>query len=68
MDRLESKLSGWKSEKLSWVGRATLIKSVAQAISTYSMSTFQFPKNLCDQLDAVVRRFWWNLKSESSLY
>ena len=29
------------------------------------MATLQFPKNLCDQLDLMVRRFWWNPKIES---
>ena len=36
-ERLESKLSSWKGRNLSWVGRATLIKSVAQSIPTYTM-------------------------------
>ena len=62
-ERLENKLSGWKSKNLSWSGRATLIKSVAQTIPAYHMSTIQFPKALCEQLDGVIRRFWWNPKS-----
>ncbi|KAL0004966.1 hypothetical protein SO802_012527 [Lithocarpus litseifolius] len=53
-DKLENKLSGWKSKNLSWAGRATLINFVAQSIPTYTMASLQFPKNLCDQLDAVV--------------
>ena len=38
-DKLENKHSGWKSKNLSWVGRATLIKSVAQSIPTYTMAS-----------------------------
>ena len=51
-ERLDSKLSGWKSKNLSWSGRATLIKSMAQAIPAYAMSTIQLPKvsNLTSQL------------------
>ena len=41
---------------------------VAQSIPTYTMAALQFPKNLCDQLDSVVQRFWWNPKMESSHY
>ena len=63
-EKLENKLSGWKSKNLSWKGRATLIKSVAQAIPAYSMTAIQFPKKLCNRLDAIVRRFWWNAKSK----
>ena len=32
------------------------------------MSTIQFPRNLCDQLDVVIKRFWWNPKSNSGSY
>ncbi|XP_030923696.1 uncharacterized protein LOC115950621 [Quercus lobata] len=32
------------------------------------MIDFQFPKNLCEQLDAIVCRFWWNPKSKSGPY
>ena len=67
-ERLDSKLKGWKSKNLSWSGRATLIKSVAQAIPTYSMSATLLPKGLSDQLDASVHRFWWRPKSNASSY
>lgn len=67
-ERLENKLSSWKSNSLSQVGRATLIKSVAQSMPTYSMSVLQFPKLMCEEMDAVVRRFWWNVKSKDGQY
>ena len=65
---IKNKLSSWKSKNLSWAGCATLIKSVAQAIPSYSMSVLQFPKGLCEQLDAIVRHFWWNPKSDKGSY
>jgi hypothetical protein len=37
-DRVWKKLKGWKEKNLSFAGRATLIKVVAQAIPTYIMS------------------------------
>ena len=67
-EKLENKLSGWKSKNLSWIGRGTLIKSVAQTIPTYHMSTIQFPKALCEQLDAVIKWFRWNPKSREGHY
>ena len=48
------------------MGRATLIKSVAQASHVYTMSTYKLPKKLCNELDGVVRRFWWSLKQLSN--
>ena len=67
-EKLDNKLCGWKSKNLSWSGRATLIKSIAQAISIYAMSIIFLPKGLCDQLDASIRRFWWNPNSKLGLY
>ena len=65
-DKLEARTSSWKSKNLSWMGRATLIKSVAQACPIYPMSTCKFPKKLCNDLDRVVRKFWWNPRKEGS--
>ena len=67
-ERLENKLSGWKSKNLSWSGRATLIKSVAQTIPAYHMSTIQLHTKSFWELDGVIRRFWWNPKSREGQY
>jgi hypothetical protein len=42
VDKIRSKLKGWKERCLSFVGRAILIKAVAQATPTYIMSFFYF--------------------------
>jgi hypothetical protein len=57
-DKLESRLKGWRSKNLSWAGRSTMIKSVAQALPMYTFSTFDVPKGVCDKLDSTTRRFW----------
>ena len=36
-----------------------LIKSVAQAIPTYSMSCFKLPRGLCIHINSLLRNFWW---------
>lgn len=60
-ERLESRLKGWRYKSLSWVGRNALIKSVAQALPTYTFFCFDIPTTVC----AAFRRFWWNPKKES---
>ncbi|KAL0009260.1 hypothetical protein SO802_010762 [Lithocarpus litseifolius] len=45
-------------------GRETLIKAVAQATPTYSMSCFKLPDSLCKELGAMICRFWWGQKKE----
>jgi hypothetical protein len=45
-DKVWKKLKGWKEKNISFAGRGTLIKVVAQAIPTYLMSCFLLPKGL----------------------
>uniref|UniRef100_A0A2N9FK76 Reverse transcriptase domain-containing protein n=1 Tax=Fagus sylvatica TaxID=28930 RepID=A0A2N9FK76_FAGSY len=50
---------GWKEKLLSQAGREVLIKAVIQAIPTYAMSCFKFPKGLCSEISSMATRFWW---------
>ena len=58
-DRIWKKMQGWKGKLLSKAGKEILIKAVAQSIPTYTMSVFQLPFKLCDELDAMCAKFWW---------
>ena len=58
-ERVWKKLQGWKEKLLSQAGREVLIKSVIQAIPTYTMSCFKLPKGLIKELEILKRKFWW---------
>ena len=57
--RVWKKLQGWKGMLLSRASKEILIKAVAQSIPIYTMSVFQIPIKLCDELDALYAKFWW---------
>jgi len=59
-DQVWKRIQGWKEIFLSWAGKEVLIKAVAQAIPTFDMGCFDLTKELCDQISAMVCRYWWN--------
>ena len=57
-DKQARKLAGWKEKLLSKAGKEILIKVMAQAIPTYSMSCFKISDSLCDEITSLMRNFW----------
>jgi hypothetical protein len=65
MEKIWSKLKGWKEKRLSFEGRSVLIKVVAQAIPTYIMSCFLIPNGVCEKIESAICNFWWGNSSNS---
>ena len=57
-------LAGWKEKLLSKARKEVIIKAVAQAVSTYTMSCFKLLDSLCDDLMGMIKNFWWGQKKE----
>jgi hypothetical protein len=47
IEKVKSKVEGWRAKSFFQAGRVVLIKSVAAAIPSYAMSTFLLPKSIC---------------------
>ena len=58
-ERVWRKLQGWEGKLLSQAGREVLIKSVIQAIPTYTMGCFKIPIGLCNEIETMIKKFWW---------
>lgn len=60
LDRMNRKLSSWKSKLLSIGGRLTLIKASLSNLPIYFMSLYPIPQGVIDKIISIQRRFLWN--------
>jgi hypothetical protein len=44
---------------MSSASKEALIKSVTRSISTYATSVLKFSAGLCDEMERIIRDFWW---------
>ena len=57
MERVLTKLLGWKAKFLSFAGRTVLIKLVVATIPNYVMQGAALPIHICEKLDKINRDF-----------
>lgn len=56
-EKIDRRLSGWKSKYLSLAGRITLAKSKVSTVAYYSMQTAKIPRSICDDIDKKNKAF-----------
>ena len=59
LDRVKQKLSRWKANMLSLVGRSILIQAFSATILSYIMQCSHLPSKILDGLDKVNWNFLW---------
>lgn len=59
VERARSRVQGWSEKKLSCVGKEVLLKTVIQALPTYSMSCFKLTRGLCKKVTTKPSKYWW---------
>ncbi|XP_031099762.1 uncharacterized protein LOC116003958 [Ipomoea triloba] len=64
--KLIGRLSGWNKKIISRAGKEVLLKSVAQALPTYSMKIYYFLVTLCERIKRVMNKFWWGTSGGGS--
>jgi hypothetical protein len=57
--RIKNVIGTWSGREASQAGREVLLKSVAQAIPTYSMSCFLLSKTTCKKMRSPIANYWW---------
>jgi len=58
IDRLKSRLSGWKSKNLSLGGRLVLLKFVLSSLPVYFLSFFKAPAGIISSIESIFNCFF----------
>ena len=64
LEKVSSRLSGWKERTLSFAGRMTLTKAVLSSIPVHTMSSIALPQSTITRLDKASRSFLWGSTAE----
>jgi hypothetical protein len=59
LERVISRLNGWKEKTMSMGAEEILLKAVIQSISVFAMGVFKIPKNICKSITDAMAAFWW---------
>ena len=65
-EKVGKKLSRWKEKMLSMGGKEILIKAIVQVVPTYTIGCFLLPKSLCEDLEGMMRNFWWGQRNQET--
>jgi hypothetical protein len=68
VDRVLSRISGWKGRLLSYGARLILLKTCLASIPIYLMSIIKFPKWAIKSITSQMANFFWNDHENSHKY
>lgn len=63
--KTENKLKGQKARLFLCGGKEIMIKGVAQAILTYTMSVFKISSGFCEEIHKSLTAHWWQTSTRS---
>jgi len=64
IDKIQKRLSSWKSSCLSRAGRLVLLKSVLNCLPIYYLSLFRLPRKVAIEIIRIQRKFLWSGSKE----
>lgn len=64
VEKVREKTQGWSKKFLSQGGKDVLLKAVALVMPVYSMNLFKLTKEICEEINGILARFWWSKGNE----
>lgn len=64
MDRFGKRCNDWSEKFMSYAAKEVHIKSVVQALPTFTMGVIMLSKGFCEKYERMIRDFWWGDKDE----
>ncbi|KAF7116442.1 hypothetical protein RHSIM_Rhsim04G0089300 [Rhododendron simsii] len=61
-DKMRGRTEGWNEFIMNQAGKEVMLNSVALALLSYAMSCVKLLAKLCNELDAMMAKFWWGSK------
>lgn len=65
---VRQRIEGWSKRFLPWAGKEVLLKSVAQAMPTLTMSVYLMSISLCERLERCMNKYWWDNESGGGIH
>lgn len=59
IEKIHSKLEGWKGSLLNQVGKVVVLKSILQSVPLYALSLFKIPRKYALAIEKIQKTFLW---------
>lgn len=64
IDKVKARTQGLSKQFLSQGAKEVLLKSVVLVMPVYSMNIFKLLKEICENINGILARFWWSSGQE----
>lgn len=68
IEKVKAATQGWNKKYLSQGGKEVLLKAVALAMPIFSMNVFLLPKEICEEINTLLAKFWWGATDRKGLH
>ncbi|XP_019158004.1 PREDICTED: uncharacterized protein LOC109154732 [Ipomoea nil] len=67
-EKIRQRIGSWNKKLLSQAGKEVLLKSVAQAMPTFTMGIFLLPDSVTLSIERTMNRYWWGSGTDRKIH